>query len=83
MNRDARGRLTTRQHADVEAAERLLERAVEEARRVMDGAPVMVIRSFREGGKILRGYREFDRGYVERVLLAATESADLLMRRAG
>ena len=33
--RDAKGRFTTRQHADALAAERLLERAVEEAVSVL------------------------------------------------
>lgn len=35
MNRDAQGRFTTAQHADALAAERLLERAVAEAVRVL------------------------------------------------
>lgn len=73
--RDARGRFTTAQHADALAAERLLERAVAEAVRLMRRGVYRIPAGSRVEG---------DHVYLaEHTLLAAGRSAELLTAAGG
>ena len=79
--RDAHGRFTTAQHADALAAERLLEAAVAEARRVIAEGDTGTVSDWT--GRVVFTFRNHDRGYIDRILRAAGESADLLYRSAS
>lgn len=79
--RDAHGRFTTAQHADALAAERLLERAVAEAVRVIADADMGTVSDW--SGRVVFGFRHHDRAEVERILRSAAESAELLMGGAA
>lgn len=76
--RDARGRFT---NVDTAAAERVLEAAVAEARRVLADAETFTVSDC--SGRVVKHLRGHDIAYVREMLLAAGRSAELLMGRAA